>query len=263
MCTRTVMVLFSLLLFSGRLEAADTNLLLQAEEAIEQVKKETRYRVVYFYRSKRNHQKITARVEKAKKKWTDVDFRVVEVTDPKEKEIVKKCGVTRVPFTTVTAPNGAMTARFPGIAKVDALEKGFVSPKMAELLKAVQSENVVFLCLANKTAQYGDEVLATARRALEKLSGIAELIEIDPRDKREAALLKQISVSSDTKIATTLVIAPTGIIVEKFTGRITERDLFDSFQKILSMSRGCGAPTATGGSACDPSAGVAAGGSCD
>lgn len=261
--TRPVMILSSLLLFCGGLEAADTRLLSQAEEAVGQAKKETRHRVVYFYRSKRDHKKITARVEKAKKKWTDVDFRVVEVTDPREKEIVKNCGVTHVPFTTVIAPNGAITARFPGIAKVNALEKGFVSPKMQELLKAVQSENVVFLCLANKSAQYSDEVLATAHRATEKLSGLAELIEIDPRDKREAKLLKQISVLPDIKIATTLVIAPTGIIVEKFAGKITERDLFDSFQKILSMSKGCGAPTATGGSACDPSAGVASAGSCD
>ena len=160
------------------------------------------------------------------------------------------------------ASNGATTARFPGIAEGEALAHGFVSSKMAELLKAIQSGKVVFLCLVNQGMEHEEQVLATAQNATTKLSGIAELININPRDKREESLLKQINVSPDINSAVTLVIGPTGIISEKFVGKITERDLFDSFQKILSMGGGCGASTATGGSACDPGTGVVADGGC-
>ena len=127
---------------------------------------------------------------------------------------------------------------------------------MAELLKGVQAENIIFLCLLNNNTKYKENVLVSVKEAVNKLSGIAEFIEIDPKDRREISLLNRIQVSPDIKIDVTLVIAPTGIIMEKFTGKITPRDLYDSFQKILAMDKGCGAPTATGSSACDPGAGV-------
>lgn len=260
---RTGKILIALLFFSFfcglryNVKAEDKGLLSRAEKAIEQAKKENKYLGVYFYEGKRSSRKITKIIEKAEKKWSEkANFIKVEVRDPEEREVINKCGVTRVPFTTVIAPNGAITARFHGIAELEILEKGFVSPKMAELLKAVQAENIVFLCLVNKNTKYGNEVFETAKEAVDKLSGIAELVKIDPQDNREISLLKQIKVSPDIDIATTLVVAPTGIIVETFTGKITQRELFDSFQKILAMDSGCGTETATGGSACDPSAGV-------
>ncbi len=252
-----MIIALSLLFIGSGLGAENVDLLSRAEKAIAQAKQENKYLAVYFYEGRRSHRKITSIIAKARKKWYEkVNFIEIEVRDPKEREVVKKCGVTRVPFTTVIAPNGAITARFPGIAGLEILEKGFVSPKMAELLKAVQAENVVFLCLLNKNTKYGDQVLAIAKEAADKLGGIAELIEVNPKDKREMSLLKQIKASPDMDIAATLVIAPTGIIVENFIGKITQRDLFNSFQKILAMDSGCGAPTATGGSACDPGAGV-------
>lgn len=253
-----------ILFMFGGLAAENEGLLSRAENAIARAKKENKYLVVYFYEGKRSSKKITKIISKAEKKWSVIsDFIKIEAKDPEEREVVKKCGVTRVPFTSVIAPNGAITARFPGVAELEIVEKGFVSPKMAELLKAVQAENLVFMCLTNRNTKYGSEVLKTVKEAVKKLSGIAELIEVDPMDKREISLLNRIKVSPDIDAATTLVIAPTGIIAEKFTGKITQRDLFDSFQKILAMGSGCGSETSTGGSACDPSAGVgSSGGSC-
>lgn len=279
--TKDRIILLLLLLFVFSVVNAEKKALFsRAEKAIAQAKKENKYLVIYFYEGKKSSNKIaniigffkgenssdkiTKIMEKAKKEWSKkANFIKIEVRDSKEREVVRKCGVTQVPFTAVIAPNGAITARFPGIADLEILQKGFVSPKLAQLLKAVQAGNIVFLCLTNKNTKYGSEVLKTAKQAVSRLSGIVELIKINPEDKREISLLKQIKVLPDLNIATTLVIAPTGIIVEKFTGRMTQRDLFNSFQKILAMDSGCGAPTATGGSACDPSAGVGSSGSCE
>lgn len=252
-------IIFLLLFFiSSIAKAENIDLFSRAEKAIARAKKENKYLVIYFYGREGSYRRIIRIMEKAKKKREKkVNFIEIEVTDPKEKEVVRKCVVTRVPFTAVIAPNGAITARFPGIAELETLEKGFVSPKMAELLKSVQKGNIVFFCLINENTKYGRQVLETAKEAVNKLSGIAELIDIDPEDRREISLLRRINISPDIDVATTLVIAPTGIIVEKFTGKITQRDLFDSFQKILAMDSGCKESTVTGGSACDPGAGVA------
>lgn len=238
-------------------DAGAKNLLSKAEAAITKAKKENKFLVAYFYKSKASLRKIDSIIEKARPQWLGKANAVtIEVLNPSEQEIVRKCGVTRVPFTTVVAPNGAITARAPGVLGPDFVERGFVSPKMAELLRIMQDDSVTFLCLVNESTKYGDEVEQTVSQAVHRLSGIAELVSVDPKDEREGSLLKQVNVAPDIDIATTLVIAPTGIIIEKFVGKITSRDLFDSFEKIMTMDGGCGAATATGGSACDVSAGV-------
>ncbi len=256
--TKMKLIFFLFLLFIFTIVAAkDKEILFKAEKAIARAKNENKYLAVYFYGEDKNYKKINKIIKKAEKRWPKtVNFITIKVTDPQEKEIVKKCSVTRVPFTAVIAPNEAITARFPGIAELEILQKGFVSPKTAELLRGVQAENIIFLCLVNNNTKYRKDVLVSVREAVNKLSGIAEFIEIDPKDRREISLLNRIEISSDIKIAVTLVIAPTGIIMEKFTGKITPRDLYDSFQKILAMDKGCGAPTATGSSACDPGSGI-------
>lgn len=225
---------------------------------------EDKYVFLYFdKKGSRDSKKMARVIEKAKKRWAArASFVNIDIDAPQEREIINRFRIRKVPLTLVIAPNGAITAGFPGVVDLEVLERGFVSPKMTEVLKAIQKEKTIFLCVLNSQTSYSEEVLKAANEATRMLGGIAELIEIDPKDKREELLLSQLRVSPDADTSTTFVIAPTGIIVDKFAGRITKRDLFDSFQKILAMKSGCGSPTVTGGSACQPTRGVAGKSTC-
>lgn len=230
-----------------------------AESAIE-----NKYLFLYFYkRGSRDSKKMSRVIEKAKKKWSaKANFVNIDVNDKTEKNIIDLYRVKKVSLTLVIAPNGAITSGFSGVVDLESLEKSFISPKMAEIIKAIQERKTIFLCLLNEKTKYSKEVLKTAQAAKDMLRGIAELVQVDPSDKQEKYLLSQLRVEPDIDSATTVVIAPTGIVADKFTGKITKRDLFNSFQKILAREQGCGEPTATGGSACQPEKGTTGESSC-
>jgi hypothetical protein len=94
------------------------------------------------------------------------------------------------------------------------------------------------------------------------LGGIATGIWLDPGDGSEQFLLSALKYQDNTKEPPVFVIAPTGLVIEKIGSGLTERRLFDSFQRILAMKSGCGQSTITGGSACQPGYGVTGESSC-
>lgn len=234
-----------------------------ADAALARAQADNKYLVAYFYGTGAKPRQLDKLVEKSAAKWKGkAEVVGILATDPEAREITRRCGVTRVPYTTMIAPNGAVTARIPGMAAPDALAGGFVSPKTAELLRIMQADGITFLCLVNDNTKYGPQVIQTVEAAVARLGGIAEWVRVDPADPQETALLAQIDIDQHLDTATTLVISPAGVIVEKLAGKITERELFDSFAKIMASNGGCGAQTATGGSACDPGAGVGSGKGC-
>ena len=84
--------------------------------------------------------------QSAMKKWTEsTDSIGVQITDPNEKPVVDKFGVSRAPMPLVLAlaPNGAITKGFPIKFDEKQLREGFVSPCTAKCLKALQDRKLV------------------------------------------------------------------------------------------------------------------------
>ncbi|HEY7309213.1 MAG TPA: hypothetical protein VH643_07660 [Gemmataceae bacterium] len=73
----------------------------------------------------------------------------VRVTDPAEKPMVEQYGVSRAPMPLVlaVAPNGAITGGFPLKLTEAQVAQAFVSPAVAQCLKAVQARKLVLLCV--------------------------------------------------------------------------------------------------------------------
>ena len=166
------------------------------------------------------------------------------------------------PSVVMVAPNGAVTAFFKGEPSAKSLKRGLVSPKMEELLLAVQRGNTTYLCVGRPNDTGFEEVKQTISSAVRKLGGIATAIWLDPNDRSEKSLLSALKYKGGKNTAPVFVIAPTGLMIEKIESDVTERRLFDSFQKILTMKSGCGQSTITGGSACQPGYGVTGESSC-
>ena len=166
------------------------------------------------------------------------------------------------PSVVMVAPNGAVTALLKGEPATEQLQRGLVSPTMEEVLLAIQQGMTTFLCVGRPNDTDFQKAKEIISPAVHKLGGIATAIWLDPTDPSEKPLLSALKYKDGSGGAPVFVIAPTGLLIEKIERDLTERRLFDSFQKILTMKSGCGQSTITGGSACQPGYGVTGESSC-
>jgi hypothetical protein len=185
----------------------------------------------------------------------------ISLVDKEEKNLIKYYQVEN-PSIVMVAPNGAVTAIFKGEPPYEKLKRGLVSPKMEEILLAIQQGMTTFLCVGRPKDRDFEKTKQTIISAIRKLGGIATAVWLDPGDRSEQFLLSALKYQDSEKEPPVFVIAPTGLVIEKIGSGLTERMLFDSFQRILAMKSGCGQSTITGGSACQPGYGVAGESSC-
>lgn len=185
----------------------------------------------------------------------------ISMADKNEKNLIKYYKIEN-PSVVMVAPNGAVTAYFKGEFSEKKLKSGLVSPKMEEILLAIQQGMTTFLCVGRPNDTDFEKAKQTTLSAVRKLGGIATAIWLDPTNRLEKSLLSSLKYEDTRNSAPVFVIAPTGLLIEKIEKGLTERKLFDSFQSILAMKSGCGQSTITGGSACQPGYGVSGESSC-
>lgn len=186
----------------------------------------------------------------------------ISLGDEKEKGLIKYYRIEK-PSVVIVTPNGAVSAFFRGEPPVRSLRRGLVSPKMEEVLLAIQQGKTIFLAVGPPEDKAYQDTRQTLMLAVQKLGGIATAIWLDPGETSEKQLLSALKYDKGSKKGVPVfVIAPTGLLIEKIEGGLTERKVFDSFQNILAMNSGCGQSTITGGSACQPGYGVTGESSC-
>jgi len=167
------------------------------------------------------------------------------------------------PSVVMVEPNGAVSAFLQGEPPIKNLRRGLVSPKMAEVLLAIQQGKTIFLAVGPPNGKAYEDTRQTLVPAVQKLGGIATDVWLDPGAASEKPLLSALKYEKGSrKGVPVFVIAPTGLLIEKIESGLTERKVFDSFQNILAMNSGCGQSTITGGSACQPGYGVTGESSC-
>ena len=153
----------------------------------------------------------------------------VQTTDPREKPVVDKFGVSRAPMPLVLAlaPNGAVTKGFPVKFDEKQLRQAFVSPCTARCLKALQDRKLVLLCVQNQRTQFSQVAMSGARnfKADVRFAKATEIVALDPDDRSEAAFLKDLQVSPRTPTAVTILLAPPGAPIAKFAGPVTKDQL--------------------------------------
>jgi hypothetical protein len=113
---------------------------------MERAFKDGKHAFVLFYHSgdqANNKMKETfARAEA--KLQTRAVFTVVDVESSSESRLIEKYGVRQapLPLTMVLAPNGAIVRAFTKPVDEKALAGAFASPKVAEVLKALQGGGI-------------------------------------------------------------------------------------------------------------------------
>ena len=218
----------------------------KAETAIGEASRQNRYIYLVFYNlndpKSEEMKQFAAQVQKEVSARADVVY--IDVADESEKALIDKWGIATAPppITLVMAPNGAVVAGFPKGVTTDDLKDAFVSPKTAEIFKAIQDKYVIYLYVANPGMAYYTENLATMQTVITKdLKGSLRIVTVDPADKGEATLLEQCGVSTPV-METKLLIVSSGYIVGQMAGKIDRQTLAKT--TVSGCSGGSCCPTA-------------------
>jgi len=216
-----------------------------AERTIERAGKESKYTFLLFYRLN----------EPADKKMKDTFARAgarlkakaafipVDASSRVEKGLIAKYRVDQAPkpLTLVIAPNGAIVQAFTKPVEEKALADAFVSPKVAEVSKALQGRKLVALCLQGAGTKHNAESRQAAQQFVgdSRLGGQALLVTADP--SKEPDLLKRCGIRSLPTESTIVMLLPPGQLVASVTGSTTKDDLLAKLQAgMAACGSGCG-----------------------
>jgi len=210
--------------------------------------KANKYLFVFFHKTEDSQTQAARKtLDTAMERIADRALSVaVNITDPSEKAIVNKFGVSRapMPLILVLAPNGAITRAFVRNFEEKEFAEAFVSPCEEECLKLLQGRKLVFVCVQNESTQNNAEAMEGVQqfKADKRYARLTEIVTVDPSDETEVEFLKKVRVDPATEEAITVVLAPPGRPIGTFKGATNKNALVAVFQKGCAPGSGCCGP---------------------
>lgn len=150
-------------------------------------------------------------------------WNAVQVSDPGEKGIVDRFQLSRAPMPMVVTvhPNGAVTGFFPGkVAEAD-LVRTLVSPKKAECMKLLQENQLVLFCVKAADQPFPQAVLQF--QSDPSFAKRTRIVAAQPGDPNEGTFFAELKLPVGQ--ATTVFLAPPGVLVGRFAASATKSDL--------------------------------------
>lgn len=226
-----------------------------AMDLMDQAAKDKKYLFAFFWKTEDEHTASMRNVfEEAVAKVSErADAAIIRVTDPGERDIVRKYGLDRapMPLVLVIASNGAVMGGFPGEFSEAGLLGAFGSVSTEKSMKALQDGRLVFLCVQNSSTEFNADALQGVRdfQADARYASVTEVVNLDPADEAEASFLADLKIDPQTKVAVTAFLAPPGIVIAEFEGATQKDQLVAA---LLQANAACGPAGACGPSGCGP-----------
>ncbi len=235
--------------------------------ALEQASDADRYLIVFFKGARPGVRRrlsigdsTPAVINEALKKWKrKLSTHTVDLNDQASQEDAKAYGVDTGPLVLILAPNGAITGHFHGLKSLADVERSFVSPTMADILKAMQGSKVIFLRVLNDESEGRKETIKATDAVGKLLKDSAAVVTLDPGSDEDSRLVEMLGLKPPLSEAVTFVVSPKGQIVDRIDGAPSRRQVLAGFQKALAGGSGCGGG---GGGGCGGGGG-GGGASCD
>ena len=192
--------------------------------------------------------------DKAMEKVADrAQWIAVSTIDYSEKAIVAKFDLSRAPMPLVLAmaPNGAITGGFPSKFEEQQLLDAFATPVTEKVMKQLQDNKLVFVCVQNGKTKSNDAAMQGIRefRADARFASATEIVMLDPTDPAEASFLADMKIDLKTEEAMTVFLAPPGSAIAEYKGATDKAELASALQK---ASSGCCPGGSCGPGGCPP-----------
>jgi len=204
----------------------------QGQAAMDRAAAAQKYVFIFFWKEKNPQtDKAWGILQPAMAKLADsAEVVSIQATNPAEKRIVDKYGVSRapMPFVLAVAPCGAITKAFTGAFDENKLRTAFVSSCTQLCLKALQSRKLVLACVVDQANPQDPVTIPKGVedfRADAKFGPATEIILVNARDQGEAAFLKDFQVDPQARKPVVVFLAPPGSMIGKFDGTATKQQL--------------------------------------
>jgi hypothetical protein len=201
----------------------------KAQQVLDQSAAQQKYTFLLFYREDNQATRTMAQsLQKAlAQRSNQASITYVSVSDPAEQAVVKRFGVARapLPFTLAVAPNGAVTALISQKINAAQIATAFVTPGMANCMKAMQDRKLVLVCVHTSARSETPESVREFQ-ADPDFSERLSVISIQSSDRSEAPFLKQMEIEPGSLQGSTLVfMAPPAVLVGKFASTATKTEM--------------------------------------
>lgn len=223
--------------------------------AIDAAAKANRYLFIFFFRQDDPQTRAMGEIFSGATNAlaARADSVVVPITDPSEAGMVTKFRVSQapMPIVLVLAPNGAVTASFPGTFTREQLLGAFGTPSTERLLGAMQQGKLVVLCLQNGRTRLNAEAMNGVRafKADQRYATATEVLMLDPNSAPERPLLAKLGMNVPVEEATTILMAPPGTIIGTFKGATDKNQIITTLTSAISN---CATGCQPGGQCCPP-----------
>ena len=218
----------------------------QGFAAIDRAAKANKYLFIFFFRQDDEQTKLMGQIFNAATNAVTnrADPLTVRITDTSAAEIVTKFGVAKapMPLVLVLAPNGAVTASFPGKFTKEQLLSAFGTPSTEKVLSAMQQGKLVVLCVQNGKTRWNAEAMNGVRafKADQRYSAATEVLMLDPNVAAERPLLAKLGMNGPVEDAMTVLVAPPGSVIGSFKGATDKNQIITTLTSALSnCGSGC------------------------
>ena len=199
-----------------------------AADALSAAAKQQKFAFVMFWKKQDTatdavHQSLQTHLAADADRATSV---AVQVTDPANRDIVKRFNVSRAPMPLVlaVAPNGAVTAAYQNELTAEHVEASIVTHAEANCMKALQDGKTVLMLVhpqADVQAPRGTRQFLTDPQ-FSKRTMFIHLMSANPDESR---FLKKLKVSEQEANGCVVMMAPPGVFVGKFPVSVTGQEL--------------------------------------
>ena len=204
-----------------------------AQETLDRAATEQRYTFLLFYREDNTITRTMAQtVKSGLAKRPGAAAAYVLVTDVVNKPLVDRFGLSRAPMPIVVAvaPNGAMTGIFSAKITEEQVLGSFVTPAMANCMKAMQGGKLALLCVQSSP---GEMPKAAAEFLVDpQFSTRVVLVSLPAHDPIESEMLKELGIDvQQPDHARMVFMAPPGVMVGKFAGDTAKDEMIVALHK--------------------------------
>lgn len=213
----------------------------EGQAAIDRAAEAGKYTFVFFWKEKNEQTDKAWNVFQASaaKLAKSADVVSIQITDPGEKQIVDRYGVSRAPMPLVLAiaPCGAITKGLTKTFDETALRTAFVSRCTEHCMKALQSRKLVFVCVVDQPGFQGKATIPQGVedfKADEKYGRATEIVLVSATDKSEAGFLKGMQVDPNGPKPVAVFLAPPGAMIGKFDDQATKQQIVAKLASAMS-----------------------------
>jgi hypothetical protein len=228
----------------------------KGQAAIDRAAAAHKYAFIFFWKEKNEQtdkvwsvfQAAAAKVAKS------ADVVSIGITDPAERRLVDRYGVSRAPMPLVlaVAPCGAITKGLTKDFGEAELRDAFVSRSTERCMKALQSRKLVFVCVVDEPGPQGQATIPQGVedfKADKKYARATEIVLVRASDKAEADLLAEMKVDPKGAKPVVVFLAPPGSMIGKFDARATKEEIV---AKLVSAQSSCCPGGKCGPGGCGP-----------